>query len=86
MEVVVGNSDFLTIVTKSASGENKYPLKAPTFRQIRDYSKKSDGDDMGALENLLLELGLPNEVIDTLSIIDVNSISEQMVNLITKKK
>ena len=40
MEVLVGSNDFLTVVCKNESGEAvKYPLKSPTFKQIRDYSK-----------------------------------------------
>jgi hypothetical protein len=86
MEIVVGNTDFLTIVAKSKSGETKYPLKAPTFRQMKEFSKKQSVDSFDSLEKLLIDLGLPEEVLTQLSVVDVNAISEKIAELITKKK
>lgn len=86
MELQVGGEGFLTIVTKSASGEVKYPLKAPTFRQIREYSKTPPAESLEGLEKLLLDIGLPTEIINNLSVIDINAIAEKMSDLISKKK
>jgi hypothetical protein len=87
MEVLVGSNEFLTVVNKKADGSlDKYPLKAPNFRQIREYSKTSEGKGLEGLENLLLQLGLPEDVVNSLSLLDINAISEKMAELLTKKK
>lgn len=71
-------------------GEKVYPLAEPKVCHVRKYqklAKEADtSDELGAFIELVVDLGLPDEVAKNLSIMQLKKLSDGLLGGITEKK
>jgi hypothetical protein len=85
MDLDLGSKAVMNV---KVNGE-EYPIEAPTVSQTEKYQKaikkKGDSDQMEAFSIFMVDLGMPEEVMKKLDVVQVRKLSEGLIGLVEKK-